>query len=194
VSFFLGSISQHVNLSKLESALSANTTYIRELDHSGSAGTRKYLCVLIENMVNMKKFSQRDAMLLLHATSSAIIKLTDETMWHLEVSADIAASSAATDGQSALPDEGKYQMMQDRIDTVSHEYDQYKEEKFLELYQQSKTNGELQMKVDEQASALLTLEDRIKQLEVELEAATTAAATPPKPQALEVDRYDCMHD
>lgn len=171
VSFFLGNVSKDVNLSKLEAALSIDTAHIRELDHSGSSSTRKYLCTLIEHMVNVKKMSQRDTLLLLHATSSGIIKLADETMWHLEAAANVAVS-----GDSTLSSTGKIQMMQDRINTISQEYDTYKEEKFLEAYQQNKVNGELLMKVDDQASTLFALEDRIKQLEEELQAAV--AATP----------------
>ena len=161
VSYFLGPALDDINLSKLESYLSDDTMQIREVEQSGTAGTRKYLSILLENLVNAKSLSQREILLLLHACSCGILKIIEETMWHPE-----SGSAQSTELGDVV--DGSVQALQDRLATVHNEYEAFKEEKMLELYQQSKRIGELLSTSDEQAGLLNEAEGRVRELESRL--------------------------
>ena len=112
---------------------------------------------------------------MVNALTVGISKLTEETMWHLEVSEELGTAEKRTDGE--ITEEGNITMLQERIASVCQEYDSYKEEKFLEMYQQNKQNGELQAKLDDQTAVSISHEVRIQELEQELEAVKSTASS-----------------
>jgi hypothetical protein len=124
IAYLLGTDSKKLQQPKLQSFISLHVQNIRQFDDISTRTTRKYMAFIIESLTSFKSLSHRDHLLLLYSLTSAVLKILEESHMAQNQTAEIMDLRA--------------------------QHENYKEQKFLELYNLYKARDNLQHELDEE--------------------------------------------